>query len=228
MNKLDFLINSKEDLIRAVRQLGFLPFFANSIPGFSIEEHVTRDVWYFSDTGDWKVWDWKGPVINEGGFAYGKFLENKAVFITRDWFLDFANYRRYGYDFDARYDEGLASFRDNDLYTLIQKHEPVLSKTLKAIGNYRKGANAGFDTLITRLQSQCYVLISDFSYAKDKNGNTYGWGIAEYQTPESFFGPSFREQIYKRTPEESYERIFNHFKNLFPDLDDKTIKKVLK
>ncbi|MBP5313051.1 MAG: hypothetical protein J6112_09505 [Clostridia bacterium] len=228
MKKYDFLIRTKQDMLDAVNEFGFLPFFSNSIPGFSIEEHVSRDCWYFSDSGDWKVWEWKGPVINDGGFAYGKFLENKAVFISREWFLDFANHRRYGYDFDARYDEGFASRRDLDLYDLICKNEPVLSKNLKKLGNYRKDGNKGFETVITRLQSQCYVMISDFHYAADKSGKEYGWGIAEYSTPEKFFGPSFRENIYKRTPEESCERVLDHLRRLFPSTDEKLIKKILK
>ena len=38
----------------------------------------------------------------------------------------------------------------------------------------------GFDTIITRLQKLCYVIISDFRYEVDKTGKEYGWGIAEY------------------------------------------------
>lgn len=63
---------------------------------------------------------------------------------------------------------------------------PVMSKRLKALRNYTKGGNKGFDTQITRLQTQGYVIISDFVYIVDKNGNEYGWGVAEYSTPEQF------------------------------------------
>ena len=75
----DFIINSKTDLINAINEFGFLPFFANSIEGFSIEEHITRDCWYDSDDGVWNAWEWKGPVIRETGCAYGKFFEKKAT-----------------------------------------------------------------------------------------------------------------------------------------------------
>ena len=36
----DIYIRTIEDLENAVTELGFLPFFENSLPGFSIEEHV--------------------------------------------------------------------------------------------------------------------------------------------------------------------------------------------
>ena len=56
--------------------------------------------------------------IRETGCAYGKFFENKAVFISKEWFPDFANYRRNGYDFDARFDDGLAAYKDKELFEL--------------------------------------------------------------------------------------------------------------
>ena len=168
------------------------------------------------------------PVIREAGCAYGKFLENKAVFISKEWFPDFANYRRDGYDFDARFDDGLASYRDRDLFELVDANAPILSKRLKAQGNYRKDGKKGFDASITRLQAQCYVIISDFVYAMTKSGSTYGWGVAEYSTPEKFFGEDFTGRVYQKSPEESYQRIFDHLRSLFPDTDENTIRKILK
>lgn len=224
----DFVIQSKDDLIDAISEYGFLPFFENSIEGFSIEEHIDPDCWWHSDTGEWRAWEWKGPVIRETGCAYGKFFEKKACYISREWFADFANYRRDGYDFDARFDDGLAPFRDKQLYDLVEGNAPILSKELKKLGDYRKGGNKGFDTIIMRLQAQCYVTISDFVYMKDKYGNPYGWGVAEYATPEIIMGKAFSDNVYRRKPEESYERLLEHFSRLFPDTDQATIKKFIK
>lgn len=225
MNINDIYISTIEDLKEAVQGLGFLPYFANSIPGFSIEEHVDPEVWFGDEPG---TWEWKGPVINDLNCAYGKFFDKKAVYISRDWFPDFANYRRNGYDFDARYEDGLASYKDKILYELVEENGPVVSKHLKALGNYRKGGSKGFDTQITRLQSQGYVLISDFVYMVDKKGNEYGWGVAEYATPEQFLGSSFTENVYRRSPEESYERIFRHLNEILPEADEQAIRKILK
>ena len=222
--KYDFYIREKEDLVRAVNDLGFLPFFQNSIESFSVEEHVDPKLWFGDTEGPW---EWKGPVIRELGCAYGKFFERKAVYISKEWFPDFANYRRDGYDFDARFDDELASYQDKKLFDLIDANEPVLSKNLKQLGNYRKGGNKGFDTVITRLQAECYVVISDFKYMTDKFGQQYGWGVAEYSTPERFMGDVFTENIYRRSPQESYERIFEHLKSILPDADDKKLRKML-
>lgn len=225
MNINDLYISSIEDLEQAVQELGFLPYFANSIPGFSIEEHVAPNAWFSDEPG---TWEWKGPVINELNCAYGKFFEKKAVYISKDWFPDFANYRRDGYDFDSRFEDGLAAYRDRTLYDLVKGEGPVLSKRLKYLGNYRKGGNRGFDTVINRLQAQCYVLISDFVYMTDKNGKEYGWGVAEYSTPEQFMGRDFTEKVYQRSPEESYARICEHLHEILPDASDQAIRKLIR
>ena len=224
----DFIISSMEDLIGAIDSMGFVPFFANEIEGFSIEEHIAPECWYGGSDSFWDAWEWKGPVINRAKCAYGKFLKNKAMYVSGKWFYDFANFRRDGYDFDARFEDGIAPYDDRDLYELIDMNAPILSKPLKQLGNYKKGGRKGFDSAVTRLQKQCYVIISDFVYAKDKNGNEYGWGVAEYSTPEKFFGSNFRKKVYSKTPEESYEKIFKQFKKILPGVDEALIKKIIK
>ena len=229
----DFTVRTKQDLIAAVREYGILPYFATSIPGFSLEEHCSPWV-LFNDTEE-NTWEWKGPVIRETGCAYGKLFEKKAAYVRRDLFLDLANYRRDGYDFDARYDDGLAKFQDKQLYDLIDENAPVLSKVLRRSGGYaysgrwqKTEGKKGFDTTVTRLQEQCYVIISDFVYTTDKKGNRRGWGVAEYTTPEKFMGAAFSEQVYQRSPQESYARLLEHLARLFPRAAEKDLKRFLK
>jgi hypothetical protein len=228
MSGMCFTIKSKADLIEAINEYGFLPFFQNSIEGFSIEENIAPEHWYFSDSGQWNAWDWKGSVIQETGCAYGKFFERKAVFISKEWFPDFANYRRDGYDFDARYDDELAKHTDKVLYNLLDSNAPIISKKLKKLGDYRKGGNKGFDTAITRLQEQCYVITTNFVYMTNKQGQPYGWGVAEYSTPEKFMGDYFTDRVYRREPKESYRLVFEHLRTILPQASDEQIRKLLK
>lgn len=225
MSTLDFVIKTKRDMADAVERLGFLPFFPNSIPGFSVDDLADPAIWFNGGEGPW---EWKGPVIQATGCAYGKFFEHKAGFISREWFCDFANFRRDGYDFDARYEDGLASFRDKELFELLDGNAPILTGPLKNLGDYRKDGKKGFDTIITRLQKQCYVVISDFKYLTDKQGKEYGWGVAEYSTPERVLGSDFTDHVYDRSPEESYQRVYEHLTKLFPEVGDDQIKKFLK
>lgn len=224
MGRLGFTIRTKEDLIKAIDEMGFLPLFENSIPGFSVEENVDPAIWFGSEPGPW---EWKGPVIQETGCAYGKFFEQKAVFVSREWFPDLANYRRDGYDFDARFDDGLAPFRDKELFDLLDETVPIMTGDLRDKGHYRKGGKKGFETIINRLQAQCYVLISDFKYKQDKHGRQYGWGVAEYSTPEKFLGEAFTERVYRRTPEEAYAKVLDHLRKLLPEAEEAAIRKIL-
>ena len=220
----DFVIHSMQELAGAVEQCGFLPFFANSVEGFSVEEHIDRRLWF---TGLEGPWEWKGPLIREYGFAYGKFFEKKAAFVSPGWFRELANYRRDGYDFDALCDDGLANARDARLYKLLSENAPVLSKKLKRLGNYGRDGMKGFDTGITSLQTQCYAVISDFVYMRDRHGAPYGWGVAEYSTPEMLFGVDFAQNVYRRAPHESYGLLLERMKELFPLADEKTLRKFL-
>ncbi len=173
----DIYISTIEDLLGAVEEYGIVPYFRNSLPGFSIEEHVDPLAWFYEDREG--VWEWKGPVIRRTGCAYGKFFEKKAAFVSREWFFDLANFRRDGYDYEGFFNDELGSYKDKALFDLIEANGPILSRELK-----RLGGNTGFDTSIGRLQHQCFVVISDFKYMKDKHGKEYGWGVAEYATAE--------------------------------------------
>ena len=225
-NEKKTLLRSSDDLIAAVEQYGFLPFFRNEIPGFSVEELCSPELWFADDVDG--PWEWKGPIARSGRCVYGKFFGGKAGFVSREWFPDFANHRRDGYDFDARYDDGLASRKDKDVYDTVAEHGALLSRELKRLRNYRKGGNTGFDTVITRLQMQTYITIGDFVYMKDKFGRPYGWGVAEYTTPEALFGYDFVTSAYRRKPEESKERILAHLRGILPEAGEEQLLKLLR
>ncbi len=222
----ELYIRTQQDLAGAVNALGFVPFFKNSVPGFSIKEHISPAAW-FPEEGE-GIWEWKGPVIRETGCAYGKFFENKAVFISAEWFPDVANYRRGGLELEEQYDFGLVKYGEKLLYDKLCERAPVTSSELKFICGYGKEGKKGFDPLITRLQKSAYVLISDFVYQRDRYGLPYGWGVAQYSTPEKFFGEAFENAVYARTPEESYARVFGHLRSILPGASEAQIRKLLK
>lgn len=226
MNRRLFQIQSADDVIRLIEDIGFLPFFANRIPGFSLEECCPKELWF--EEGVDGPWEWKGPILRSGKCAYGKFYEGKAGFVSRAWLPDFANYRRDGYDFDARYEDGLASYKDKGIFDTVSAHGALLSKRLKVICNYRKGGNKGFDTVITRLQMQTYISVADFVYMRDSYGRPYGWGVAKYATPEAQFGYDFTTSAYHRKPEESRNRILAHLKTVLPEADTKQLSKLIR
>ena len=219
-------LRSPEDIAALTEEWGFLPFFAGKIPGFSVEECCPPELWFPEDADG--PWEWKGPVARSGRCVYGKFFGGRAGFISREWLPDFANFRRDGYDFDARYDDGLASHKDKAVYDTVAEHGALLSKELKRLCNYGKGGNTGFDTVITRLQMQAYLTVGDFVYMQDKYGKPYGWGVARYTTPEAQFGYDFVTSAYAREPEESKARIIAHLESILPGTNEKQILKLIR
>ena len=217
-------IKSAEDMISLAEEWGFLPFFANNIKGFSVEENTPPSLWF---TGLEGPWEWKGPAAQSRRCVYGKFFGGKAGMVSLEMFPDLANYRRCGYDFDSRYEDGLASRKDMEVYDVISRNGPILSKDVKKICGYRKDGKKGFETVITRLQSQTYIITNDFVYMKDKHGSTYGWGVAEYNTPENIFGYDAVTSAYSREPEESKEIIFRRLRKILPSADEKEIIKFI-
>lgn len=225
MDEKNALIASAEDLGELVDVYGFLPFFKNELPGFSVEEHTPLNLW-FVDNAD-GPWEWKGPVIRSTGCAYGKFFRGKSGFISKAWYPDFANYRRDGYDFDALYDDGLARYQDKVVYDVLSEYGSLLSKEWKRLCGFSKTGKKGFDSILTRLQMRGYVTTVDFEYQQDRYGNIYGWGIAKYATPEYSFGSAFADNVYRHTPEESKAKIIRHLQGILSGENAKCIMKII-
>lgn len=219
-------ISSPEELEHAVSELGFLPFFENGIPGFSLEERTPDELWFKEGVDG--PWEWKGPVARSKVCAYGKLFSGKAGFVSLEWFPELVNYRRKGYDFDLRYEDGLVGLKDKQIYDAIQKHGSMLTKGLKAYCGFGKTGQKGFDSVITRLQMQTYIVVADFEYMRDMYGRPYGWGVARYTTPEALFGEDTVTAAYHRKPEESRARILEHLTGLLPGADADKLEKLIR
>lgn len=217
-------LKSAEDIVGLVKEIGFLPFFRNNIEGFSVEECTPSRLWF---TGEEGPWEWKGPIARGGECVYGKFFRGKAGFVSLDIFPDLANYRRDGYDFDARYDDGLAALKDKTVYDAVEQNGAILSKKLKSLFNFKKGGNKGFDSIITRLQMQTYINIADFEYMRDKNGERYGWGVAVYTTPEHCFG-KLASSAYSTDPQKSKELLIKRLREVLPHASESEIARLIK
>ena len=221
----DTPIDSPGALERAVLELGFLPFFKNSIPGFSIAERTPPELWFAKDRDG--PWEWKGPVLRGGRCAYGKFFRGKAVYVALEWLPDLVNWRRDGYDFDARCDEGMVSWHEKRVYEALCAAGSLRSRDLKETCGYGRDGMHGFDQTVTRLQMLTYLCIQDFEYDLDRHGVPFGWGVARYTTPEALYGRRTVRSAYRRAPEESLRRITALLAARLP-ADEKSILRLLR
>ena len=223
MKKSKEIYNSAQ-LIALIQQIGFLPLLDSGITGYSAEELVSDDCRYvvLPDGGwDWPLWKWKGPIVTEGNCVYGKFFDKKAGFISKAWWPDFFNYRRSQHPVPAE-----SSIEETILLTLQEQGSMITRELRAACGFTGPKMRSKFDAYVTRLQMGCYIVTEDFVYPQDKHGREYGWGWSLLTTPEQLLG---REAcLCQRTPEESFQRIYNHFRKLLPEASERQMMKLIK
>lgn len=229
-------IRSAAELTAWVREIGFLPFFANEVTGFSAEEHTGAHVWWTGDRAT-DPWEWREEIAGAHAVAYGKFFDGRAGFIAPEWLPRFANARREGWDFDGRWQDGRASQREKAIMEFFvdpeSEDEPqftnaaLLSTELKQSAGFGKGGAKNFPGIMTGLQMQLYLVIGGFRKRQTKKGREYGMPVSVIMTPESIWGYSLMSSAYDEEPAESWMRIYEHTRALFPDSDNNSIIKLI-
>jgi len=222
-------IRTYRELINYIDQVGFLPLFANEVPGFSVEEHVSPDYWWSGDR-EQDPWEWRQIIAATGEVVYGKYFHRKAGFVSKAWFPAFANYRRDGYDFDALWDDELASYREKKIMDLFEENEELFSYEIKEKAGFGKdGGMKNFEGVMTDLQMQGYLAVRDFRRRKrKKDGAEYGWAIAVFTPPERIVGAEALAEGYREDPAVSAERIFARIREEYPWAEENQIRKIIK
>lgn len=222
-------IHTVEEAAAYIIKIGFLPLFKNDIPGFSLEEKTVGEDWW-SGNPERDPWEWRKVIASSGQIAYGKFFDKKAGFISKEWFPYFVNHRRDGYDFDALWDDEKASMRQKkimDLFTEENADAELYSFEVKQRAGFGKDGEKNFEGTVTDLEMKMYLCIHDFRQKKNKKGESYGWSIAVYSTPEHLWGYDYVTSAYREDSEKSLERIVKHMSMIYPDASQAQIQRVL-
>ena len=229
-------IRSWQELIEYVNKVGFLPLFKNVIPGFSAEEHVSPLFWWTGDP-EQDPWAWREIIASTHEVAYGKFFDKKAGFISRQWLPAFVNARRNGYDFDARWEDGLASRREKKIMDLLTgkdqdgdmtfPSDQILSCDLKKMAGFGKNGEKNYSGIITGLQMQTYLVITDFHRRVNKKGLEYGMPVSVLLPPEAIWGYEMVTDGYGEKPSTSWKRIVDRVRELYPGVHEKSIIKMV-
>lgn len=219
-------IKSAEQLIDVVNEIGFLPLFANELRGFSVEEKTVSRYWWTDHTRD--PWRWRKILAASGKVVYGKFFGKRAGFISLEWLPYFANFRRDGYDFDARWEDEKAKFRSKRVMDVLPVGEKRFSYQLKQQAGFGKGGEKNFEGIVTELQMQTYLCVCDFQRRTNLRGEPYGWPVALYTMPETLWGYDAVTAAYSEPPEQSAQRIVGRLHDFAPDEDEATLRKWIK
>ena len=218
-----------------VLEIGFLPLFVNEVAGFSAEEHVSPVFWWTGDR-EQDPWEWREIIASERRVAYGKFFDGRAGFISPDWLPFFANARRNGYDFDGKWQSGAASRREKAIMAFFMDvesdDEPVftgaewLSTELKKQAGFGKGGEKNYSGIVTGLQMQLYLVIAGFRRRENRRGGAYGMPVSVLAAPESLWGYEKLSSAYDEDPAESWSRVYDHIRSLYPHADDAAVRRL--
>ncbi len=239
MNGVDWdhseCIHTVEELEEYIEAVGFLPLFANEVEGFSVEEWTDPGCWWTGDE-DTDPWQWREIIARRQKIAYGKFFDKKAGFISLKWLPYFVNSRRSGYDYDARWQDGLSGRREKlimDFYIgedangdTLWKDERILSTELKKRAGFGKQGEKNYPGILTQLQMETYLVISDFERRKNKKGHEYGMAVSIMFPPEKLWGYEAVTAAYKESPMKSWQRIFDHVKEMYEESEDAAVMKI--
>lgn len=233
-------IFSKETLEEAAVRYGILPFFRNNIRGFSVAEMTAPGLLFGGNEAE-GCWEWKGPVVRERTTAYGKFFRRKAGFVNLELLPYFLKFRRSLYPIKP-------DSADEMIYDIISINEKMTSTELREllVGQPKKRTafdvpdldsdpgivvydhpkRHSFEGPLQRLQMGGFLCISDFTYKITKRGERYGWGVAEYSTPENLFGRN--ELVTSLTPDECLDHIIDYVRARYPGASPAQLRQLLK
>ena len=220
-------LKTPEEALDFINEVGILPLFANTVPGFSLEEHTYGPDWWSDDPAR-DPWAWRQVLARSGKVVYGKFFDRKAGFVSLDLFPDFANARRDGYDFDSRVDQGIATRRQRKIMDCFREDGELYSFELKQRAGFGKGGEKNFEGTLSALEESTYLVVSDFRQRTNKQGRPYGWHIALYTPPETRWGYDFVTGAYRDEPSRSWERILNRVRARYPDAGEAAVAAILR
>ena len=211
-----FCVSTMEDLARLIEEIGILPFFPTSVPGWSLEENIHPDVWFTDAEGPW---EWKGLMASRKQCVYGKFIRGKAAFVSLPFFRHLANWRRESMPFEERVGLGLISHRDQMIYDYHTRFPGTQARVLR-----QQFGSKGIDTALTRLEMSTFVVTQSTAYNIAKDGHPYGWGNSVFITADAWLG-DFVEPV---SSVDSLHFILEHLASRMPDVHTDRLRSELR
>jgi len=224
-------VTGPEAMVETVMDLGIVPFFANCIGGYSIEELTPAGYWF--DDEVLGPWDWKIACVQCGEIAYGKFLlGGKAAFATKEWYRELRNYRR-------SLPKNVPKEQQKAILDYVDERGSITMREVRRLLDVKKGVA---DAIMARLEHQTRLVIGDIQRVyRGPDLHYNGWQTATFTTPEAMFesasstpgiggfpfaGDDFTLKS-SHTPAESLELIKQHIVSLAPHATEKDLVKIL-
>jgi len=219
------VVGDQEGMLRLIKEYRLVPFFANLIPGYSVEEHTPVEFWFTEE--NLGPWDWKIECVRSGDVAYGKFLlGGKAAFATVDVYRELMNWRRSLPKYQPKPEQ-------QKVLDLMQEQGSISVPDVRKLMGITKSAA---DSLLAKLQMQTRVITGDISRVYSGPELRYsGWQRSSFCSPEALFEemdfpfPGYKPRTVKSslTPAESLDYLKETVRNACGDVTDKVLMKLL-
>lgn len=168
-----------QDACDVVENLGILPL-SSFIPGHPSLVSITRpEAWHTGMDSD--PWLWRDRFAMEGVAAYGRFLGDKPLLISREMFPIVHCSLAQSETVEERYAAGLLAKATLRIYNCIRENDDIDVRTLRKLtGMQHSSDKSEFDRSLNELQNTAEVVISGISERLNPQGNKSGWNSTCY------------------------------------------------
>ena len=103
------------------------------------------------------------------------------------------------------------------------KDDLIFSTELKRLAGFGKDGAKNFPGIVTDLQMQLYLVVTDFRRRRNKRGGEYGMPVSILLPPEAVWGYDAVTSAYSESPKGSARRIADQLCRHWPSADEKAV-----
>lgn len=173
------IVLTYEEACHVVADLGILPL-SSFIPDHPSLESITEPASWHTGT-DTDPWLWRDRFASESVAAYGRFLGDKPLLISRELFPLMRWVLAAPETVEARYAAGVLARQALRVFECIREHDGIDVRTLRTLTGMQQASDKrAFDHALTDLQGTADIVISGISARLNEHGNKSGWNSTCY------------------------------------------------
>lgn len=200
------IVNTYEEACHSVEQLGILPL-SSFIPDHPSLDSITLPSAWHTGT-DTDPWLWRDRFASEGVAAYGRFLGDKPLLVSRQMFPLVSRLLAPSETLEERYTAGVLAKPTLRIYACIRENDGIDVRTLRMLTVMQRPSDkSAFDRSLTVLQNTADIVISGISEKLNEHGKKSGWNSTCYMLADRWME---RHGIAHTsfTPEEAKKKLY--------------------
>ncbi len=179
------IVSTYEEACHVIEHLGIVPL-SSFIPDHPSLVSITQDAaWHTGTATD--PWLWRDRFAGEGVAAYGRFLADKPLLISREIFPLVRCLLTPSETVADRHAAGNLARPAARMVECIRENKGIDVRTLRMLtGMQHASDKRAFDRSLTDLQSTADIVISGISERLNEHGNKSGWNSTCYMLADNW------------------------------------------